>query len=138
VLSAGETVAVGDGAQVKVWDLSRARRHLDFERQIDAARQVLRAKPDDPAALATLAKWYAFRGVDDWAERLLEDAIAGGAAVSPLLSARCHWMRNHFQDATREYDRARAIAAAPATYLDLCRDATSLPSTRPAAAQPAQ
>jgi tetratricopeptide (TPR) repeat protein len=115
-----------------VWDLTRPLHHLEFAPRLDAARAKLLANADDPAALATLGLWYAFRGCDDWAVRLLDRARSGGEAVSPLALARCYWQLGRPADAAREYRNAIARNEAPADYLRLCLAAVERPSATPA------
>ena len=66
--------------------------HLDWARTNDAilrklgtARDRLQADPNDAGGLAALGQWYAFRGMDDWAADLLEQAAkrAGPRAPRP-------------------------------------------------------
>jgi hypothetical protein len=76
---------------------------------------------------AELGKWYALRGVDDWAVTLLEQARAGGTDISPLLLARCYWRLGRSSDAVREFSAAIGRNEAPAQYLELCLAALKPP-----------
>jgi Flp pilus assembly protein TadD len=84
---------------------------------------------DDPAALATIGQWYAFRGDHEWAAQLLTRARAGGAKVSALTLARCYWQLGRPADAAREFARARDAGEAPRDYLNLCIAATTRESS---------
>jgi len=130
----GEAVLAASGASVSLWDLTRSARHFGFASRVDDARSRLRSDPRDPAALATLGEWYAFRGADDWAVDVLEQARIGGAEVSSLVLARCYWQLDRMSEAQREFIRAMERKEAPADYLKLCRAAVTNAKT---AAQPA-
>src|SRR5439155_17535352 len=84
-------ISGGDDNTIRFWDFSRPLRNRDFEPKARQAQAILKEKPGDPAALAVLGEWYAFRGVNDWAVEFLEKARAAGAAANPLTLARCCW-----------------------------------------------
>jgi hypothetical protein len=131
---AGEQFVVGGpGGSIGQWDLTRARRQTDFEARAAAAQLAsARAPGNEPAVLAALGEWYAFRGMDDWAADLLERARAGGANMSALTLAHIYWRLGRQADAAREFRAAEADA----TYVKLCLDAVEdSPATR-AATQP--
>ena len=114
---------------------------MDEQPRLVAARSALDASEGrDATALSTLGRWYAFRGMDDWAAELLERARAGGTAeVSSLTLARCYWRLDRPADAAREFLRAMRRNEAPAGYLNLCVAAVEhSPTTRPATAPTSQ
>jgi TPR repeat protein len=76
----------------------------------------------DPAALATLGEWYAFRGGDHWAVEFLSRARERGAAVAALTLARSYWSLNRNGEARREFQIAleQCKDAGEATYLGWC------------------
>ena len=96
----------------KLWDFSRAPLYLDFEPKVSAAQAMLQINPDDPAALAVLGEWYAFRGVNHWAVEFLEKARAGGVAVNPLTLAHCYWELSDDLPLGSKLTRADCLAAA--------------------------
>jgi WD40 repeat protein len=146
----------GEDNTLRLWDFSRAAAFLSFQNDIRAAQAALRNKPGDPAALAALGNWYAFRHKSDWAVELLEKARAAGAIVDPLGLARCYWELSDdlplngpytksgcLAAAAREYTAALAAAKEPKGpfYLQLClaavqRAAATQPATAPST-QPA-
>ncbi|HET6252005.1 MAG TPA: hypothetical protein VFE47_30245 [Tepidisphaeraceae bacterium] len=101
-------------------DFSLAAQERALSPRMQAARATLDQHPGDPAALAAIGQWYAFRYSDDLAIELLERARAGGAKVSPLEMARVYRRLGRNTDAAREYRNAKLQNEAPADYLDLC------------------
>jgi len=137
VIPPGDAVAVAAGRTIRVYDMSRAARHLDEQAHLVSARSALQASQGrDAAALATLGRWYAFRGMDDWAVEMLEGArAAGDADVSSLTLARCYWQLDRTADASREFRKALDRNEAPAAYVKLCLAAVEgSPTTRPTTA----
>lgn len=88
------------------WDLSRGIAERSFEPRVAAALDRLQRAGDDPAALATLGEWYAFRGMDPWALDFLTRARERGAAVAPLMLARCYCNLNQNAEARLEFQIA--------------------------------
>jgi WD40 repeat protein/predicted Ser/Thr protein kinase len=105
---------------IKLWDFSRAEAYLGFRARLPGAWGALDKDPTDPAALAIVGDWYAFRGVWDWAAEYLERARAGGAVVSSATLARCDWELGRLDRARREFRRALDAGEAPEPYLKLC------------------
>jgi WD40 repeat protein len=102
----------------RLWDFSRLARHREFEPRLERARW------EDPASLAVLGDWYAFRGHWKGAVELLERSRSGGAAgVSSLTLARCHLKSGDFAAARREFERALERTEAPDDYLRACMKA---------------
>jgi WD40 repeat protein/predicted Ser/Thr protein kinase len=120
-LSPDGRLALGgnDDGALALWDFDLVRKDLAMREKLTGALATLEHRPDDPAALAQLGEWYAFRGVCGWAIDLLQRAEAAGATVSPLMLARCHWRQGDLTAAHRELERAQARAEAPAEYLQL-------------------
>ena len=140
VIPPGESFACASGTGITLWDLSRARRYLEYEPLLQSARATLRANPNDSAALAAIGEWYAFRGVNDWAIKLLEEARDRGAGVSSLTLARCYWRLDRRADAAREFRNAIAAREQFPDYLNLCLHAAQAgpPSTGPSTASVAK
>ncbi|MCY3019615.1 MAG: hypothetical protein NTW87_11375, partial [Planctomycetota bacterium] len=108
-----------DGGVIIV-DLDRAKQERDLAHATAAARKALTTKALAPEALKTFGEWYAFRGVWDWAVEKLEAARKGGAEVSPLLLARCHWQNGDRVAATMEFGLALRNQEVNEFYHDLC------------------
>jgi WD40 repeat protein len=68
IAARNDAIAAGnsDGTG-SVWDLSRPAAYLRFAQRVPDARARLLRDPDDGAALAELADWYAFRREWPWA-----------------------------------------------------------------------
>jgi len=107
---------------LKIWDFAHVGAQEAFELRVDAAQERLRESRNDGAALATLGEWYAFHGLDQWAIDFLIRAREGGAAVAPLVLARCYWNLNRNADARREFQVAldQSKDASERTYLSWC------------------
>ncbi len=107
---------------LKLWDFSRGVTERAFEVRVAAAQATLQDSPGDPASLATLGEWYAFRAMHHWAVDLLVRARERGAAVAPLVLARCYWNLNRNADARREFQIAQEQSkdAGERTYLGWC------------------
>jgi len=107
---------------LKLWDFSGGTAQREFEPRVAAAQAILQHAANDPAALATLGEWYAFRGMDAWAVDFLTRAREGGAGVSPLTLARCYWNVNRDADARREFQVAleQSKDGYERTYLGWC------------------
>jgi hypothetical protein len=129
VIPPGDAVAAASGSTISVLDLARAGRYVEQQRQVDAAVQTLQSNANDRAALLTLGRWYAFRGIDDWASTTLEDARYAGADVPALRLAQSYWRMNRNADAAREFRRAIERNEAPVPYLQLCIAAAENPPT---------
>ena len=103
----GRTVLSGSyDRTLRLWDFTRGVAQRAFEPRVAAAQARLQQAAGDPAALATLGEWYAFRGMDHWAVDLLSRARERGAAVAPLTLARCYWNLNRNAEARREFQIA--------------------------------
>ncbi len=131
----GRTVLSGSyDRTVRLWDFTRGVAHRAFEPRVAAARARLQQAGGDPAALATLGEWYAFRGLDHWAVELLGRARERGAAVAPLTLARCYWNLNRYSLARREFQIAleQSIDLGERTYLGWCVQAIDTEAEREA------
>ncbi len=119
----GRTALSGsyDGT-LKLWDFTRGVAQRTFEPRVAAAQARLQQAAGDPAALATLGEWYAFRGMDHWAVEFLGRARERGAAVAPLTLARCYWNLNRNGEARREFQIALEQSKDPgeAAYVGSC------------------
>ena len=82
-------------------------------------------KPDDGPALHLLGNWYARRGADGLAVRMLSEAAGQGERVSNLLMARCFTSLQSWDEARRAYERARTTSEATVEYVELCLTALS-------------
>ena len=104
------------------WNFARGVAHRTFEPRVIAAQTKLEQIAGDPASLATLGEWYAFRGMDHWAVDLLGRASERGAAVAPLTLARCYWNLNRSAEARRDFQIALEQSKDPGeqTYLGWC------------------
>ena len=111
-------VGAGDG-QIELWDLG----YLDEMAELQSA---LPARPQDQAhSPAALGRWYAFRGVWDWAADLLLQARKGHAEVSHLALARACWQCRRYKEAQRYFRAAKQSREASGLYLNLCIQAVS-------------
>lgn len=121
-----------------IWDVSRSQKYVEFLPLVQNANKTLQQSPDDPASLAVLGRWDAFRGVNDWAAELLEQARARGAEISPLDLARVYWQLDKPDKAAREFQRAVDTAhdAAEKFYLSLCLTAVQSKNGPPATPNP--
>ena len=125
----GATMLAGsyDGL-IRRWQLDRPRRYREFAQSVPAAREALARNANDAEALAVFGRWYAFRGVYDWAAEFLEKARERGSDVSSLGLARCYWHLDRRADAAREFGEAIRRNEAPRDYLELCRSALAKPA----------
>ncbi|MCY3019313.1 MAG: protein kinase, partial [Planctomycetota bacterium] len=120
----GKTMlSAGHDRRLRFWDLSAAHRYREFLPRVEQAIAALQDKPDDAAALATLAEWYYFRNFPDWAAELWERARAAGAKVLSLELARAYWMSDKPAEAKREFLKALEAKESPEYYLKLCLEA---------------
>ena len=134
-----ESFACALGSILTIWDPSRALRYLELQPQVDAAFTIVRgANPTDPAALLLLGRWYAFRGVPDYAAQCFERARAAGADVPPVELARCYWQTDRRAEALREFRAAlQQLQQSPPPpqqrqdYLNLCIQALASPPLHP-------
>ncbi|MEK7866079.1 MAG: protein kinase [Planctomycetota bacterium] len=78
-----------------------------FAPRVEAAISRLASEPGSAEALATLAEWYAFRGVWDWAAELFERARLAGASIDGRLLLTAYWRLDRAEDARRELARLR-------------------------------
>ncbi len=115
-----------------LWDFARGVAHRGFEPRVAAAQVRLKQAAGDPAALATLGEWYAFRGMDDWAIHILGRARERGAAIAPLTFARCYWNLNRNSEARREFQIAleQSVDLGEAAYLGWCIQALDAEAER--------
>lgn len=130
----GSAVAIAIDGTMQVMDFSYPQACREWAPRLQRARAALQSNPTDPAALADLGRWYAFRGACDWAAALLLRARAGGVDVSPLLLARCHWELGNAPAAAGEFRKALDRKEAPEPYLRLCLGAAEQAATQPATA----
>jgi WD40 repeat protein/serine/threonine protein kinase len=117
------TASYGD-QRLRLWDFGRAREYLPLVPLVQKAQETLQRDPHDPEAMATLGRWYAFRGINPWAVELLTSARSGGAIVAPLLIGRSLWQAGRTSEAAREFRTALDAATDPQQrfYLTLCLD----------------
>jgi len=127
VVPPGDAAVVASDQQVSLWDISRPLRYESFAPRLVSARAALSANPNDAAALATMGEWYAFRGMNDWAVLMLQQARSAGAHVSALALARAYWHLDDLPHAQLEFENALAASEAPADYLGLCLSAVKTP-----------
>jgi len=119
----GKLVASGDvDGTVTLLDFSRADGYQTFHARLPGAFSAIHRNADDPAALAVVGNWYAFRGIGEWAVEFLEKARNEGATVSSLTLARCDWELNRFDKASKEFHQALETGEASESYLRLCLD----------------
>ena len=111
-----------DGS-LRLWDFSGVTDFDDQRAAAEAATKTLQARPDDGPALSALGAWYARRGADGLAVRVLRLAAERGERVSNLLLARCHHSLGDFAQARLAYEHALALSEAPAPYIRLCLEA---------------
>jgi WD40 repeat protein len=121
---------------VSIWDLGRVADYRRFEPRVASARAALQANPSDGRALLTMAQWYDFRGVHDWAADLYGRARAAGADVRNLDLARCYWRLGRLPEARDAFRAAAARNEASAKYLTLCLDAVRPDAGGAPASQP--
>lgn len=107
---------------VNVLDLSRPLQSRQWVARLEQCRGLLGDPSRRAEALLAYGQWYAFRGVWDVAAELLGEARRGGAAVSAVELARCYWRAGDGASASREFEKALALAGgdAESTYLSLC------------------
>jgi WD40 repeat protein/serine/threonine protein kinase len=105
---------------IRRWNWDRPARYEEFAKSLPPARAALARDPEDAKALAEFGRWYAFRGVYDWAAEFLEKARAGGGDVSSLDLARCYWHLDKRDEAAREFQDALRRREAPGDYLAAC------------------
>ncbi len=110
-----------DGA-AELWDFRRPDGYREMEAAVRAAQDRLQENAQDPAALATLGRWYAFRGLNGWAVEFLEKARAGGIEIQPLTLGRCYWQLGQIPQAKINFEKASQAAndKSVAFYLQLC------------------
>jgi WD40 repeat protein/tRNA A-37 threonylcarbamoyl transferase component Bud32 len=73
ISSDGRAVLIGgEDDTLRIWDFGRIDAWAEFSKSVPQAQTTLARHPEDPAALAQMGNWYAFRGVDNWAVELLE------------------------------------------------------------------
>jgi WD40 repeat protein len=109
----------GKDGTCKLWDFPWAGEHQELMRRAMAVR-ASQGSPSDPTALAALGECYASEGLWDSAVQSLEKARAAGAVVSALTLGRCHWMRDDYDAAVREFQEALRRGEAPGNYLRSC------------------
>jgi WD40 repeat protein len=105
---------------VGVLDFGRPAEYAWFDERLPKVTAALQSSRDDPAALLTLGRWYAFRGADGIAVDLLTGAQRGGAKVPHLTLARTHWRLGNWEHARAAFTRAGELGEAPQAYIDLC------------------
>lgn len=121
----GQIITVGDDSGMHIWDLHRGLAQSEFENQVAQAQQTLCKLPDDPSSLFALGEWCAFRRMDQRAIEFLKRAGDSGAAISPLMLARCYWRLGQLPEARREFEIAlnQSKDTGQQTYLRWCIDA---------------
>lgn len=112
---------------IRRWEWDRPARYQYFQDSLPKAREALARDSDDSSALAEFGRWYAFRGVYEWAVEFLERARAGGVDVASLDLARCNWRLGRRVAAAREFRLAIERREAPRDYLELCLQAVEDP-----------
>lgn len=124
----GNTAMSGsrDGT-IRRWEWNRPAHYKDFAETIPIARKALAGNSSDADALATFGRWYAFRGLHDWAAKFLEKARDSGASVTSLELARSYWQSGQLENAAREFRQAIERQESAPTYLNLCLQAVTSP-----------
>jgi WD40 repeat protein/serine/threonine protein kinase len=105
-----------DGS-VRAWDFGAAARYHEFETELSRAD---RTTPTNPALLAELGEWHAFRRRDEWAVSLLEQARRGGATVNALVLGRSYWRLGQVESARSEFREVVRQGKAADAYLRYC------------------
>ena len=111
------------------WDLNRPSAHHLAASEVPAALAVLQQKPNDVAALLTMANYYHFRQQHAWVVAFYDRARAAGADVPTISLARSLWLTNDLTRAETEFRRAKDRREAPDSYIDLCINALRGPVT---------
>ncbi len=133
LLPDGERLIVRGADELEVWDFGAPARYREFAKRVPEAMARLQEHPQDVAALQTLAEWYHFRGVWDWAADLFERMRSAGGKVDPLALGTCYWRLDRHGDACGEYARAIAEAGEDQPRIDharLCLDGVKLAEQR--------
>jgi WD40 repeat protein len=112
--------SAGDEQSIRIWDFTRPQTVADFAPRLERAHRMLAHGGDDADSIVTLGEWYAFRGLDDWAVELLEQARAQGAKVPALTLARAYWRMDQNDKARRAFAEAIRSNEAPESYLRQC------------------
>lgn len=102
------TTAVERDPRVLFWDLDRPAKYRALMPQGYEAARHLMSRPDDAEALATLAAWCLFRGVDTWATALFEKARLHGADPTALALIGVYERQGEFGKAAAEVERVVA------------------------------
>jgi hypothetical protein len=106
-----------DDGTVRAWNFRDAARYHEFEKRLSRAD----FRSSGPLSLAEqFGSWHAFRGKDDWAVQLLEEARRGNVPVSPLLLARCYWRLGDLKSARGQFEEATRREKPNKSYLGLC------------------
>lgn len=128
-------IAFQDG-RISVWDFDHTwgPDHIDLpalQERVSQALVRISKGEHDPAGLAALGQWYAFREVDHWAVDLLEEARASGQEISSLTLGRCYWRLGRRAEAAREFraalDRSGDAPPSRLQYLQMCLTAIEHP-----------
>jgi tetratricopeptide (TPR) repeat protein len=114
---------------IRRWSFDRPAQYAEFALSLPKARKALEDDPEDVKALILFGRWFAFRGVYDWAAEFLERSRAAGGDVPSLDLARCYWQLGRHEDAAREFRTASERHEAPAAYLELCLSAVTAPGS---------
>jgi WD40 repeat protein/serine/threonine protein kinase len=124
-----------DDQTIHLWSFLRGREYLRQIPLVSSAQETLRRDSHDADALATLARWYAFRNRDDWALDQFTAARSAGAKIPPLLTARALWRLGRNQLAARDFTDAveGATDNQQRQYLSMC--VQRLKSPKPASDQ---
>jgi WD40 repeat protein len=112
--------SAGSDPGIRIWDFGRPQAFFDFAKRIDHARTALSRNAQDSLALAAMGEWYAYRGLDEWAVELLEQARSNGAKVPILTLARVYWRLNRIEEAKAAFEEAIRSREAPEIYLRQC------------------
>ena len=118
---------------VRLWDFERADQYTLLQPLVEKAQQSLQQDPRNATAMQQLGRWYAFRGMNDWAVEMFRAARANGAAVSPLLLARCYWQAGKLPEAAEQFRLALADSRdeQERSYLNVCLSRVSPAATAP-------
>lgn len=103
----------------RLGDIGRFEQTQSLQEKLDRAQQELQASPNNPASLALLGRWWAFRGIYNFAADCLERARERGGPVPNLILARCYWALHRYSDAKREFTFALAGSSTASERLSL-------------------
>ena len=96
------------GTSVQVWWIGSAAEHDRLDAKTKGATSKSPTAPLEAAELATLARWYAFRGYHAWALDLYERASARGHKVSEVEYLHTYWAVGRIAESKDALKRAKA------------------------------